>query len=196
MKVLVIGCSHVERLGADGTDFFDYRGSRIFVYYHGIGGADFQTYTKNNNAKLISVATRYNPDIIITFIGGNAIKTTVTNQEIYDASEGFHRAVSGLFPGAIIVASQIEVREYKPNNRWNCPIGYEHHRRRVAYNNFLKALIYKDHLMMINGPGAYRMDDPKIYSSDKVHFKPCGYLRLYNIIKKEIKYVIREHFLL
>ena len=194
MLVLVIGDSHVDNLGASGPDYFEYRSQRVDVEYYGIRGATFQTYTKNGNDELLNVAGKYQPSIVVTFIGGNAIKTAVSNEKIFEQSERFHKAISEIFPGALVVSSQIEKREYKPGNKFGCPVGQEHKRRRVAYNHFLKALKYKHHVMMINGPG--RMDNPDLYSKDRIHFNKQGYLKLYNIIKATIKFVADTHKLL
>ena len=120
MLVLVIGDSHVDNLGSSGPDYFEYRSQRVDIEYYGIRGATFQTYTKNGNDELLNVAGKYQPSIVVTFIGGNAIKTAVSNEKIFEQSERFHRAISEIFPGALVVSSQIEKREYKPGNKYWC----------------------------------------------------------------------------
>ena len=89
-----------------------------------------------------------------------------------------------------IVAAQVELRFYKVDNRWDCPVGNDYHQRRVALNNFLKALKYKDHILMIAGPN--RLDNRSLFRKDGVHLTDEGLLKYYSYIKRVVKYIIER----
>ena len=190
MQVLVVGDSHVANIGRLGSGRFMHVNHQVNIQYFGIKGAGFATFTPE---KLSKLSQWYKPEIIISIIGGNTVSSTEDTKEIYRVGETYYKDLKEAFPGATIVATQIEARSYLPNNRFGAP-GYEiFQSRRVAVNNFIKALRYKDHVLMIGGPN--RLDNLSLYESDGVHLTPVGYAKFYSLIKKLVKYVIdrREH---
>ena len=192
MRVLIVGSSHVDNLGLKGDRYFDHEKSvYVHVEFYGRRGATYETYTRNNNHLLRTLANWYNPKIIVSILGGNNIKVNVTNQQIYQAGENYYRALKETFPNALIVASQIEARFYEEGNKFNSPVGREWFRRRNAVNNFIKALRYKDHILMIAGPG--RLDNIKYYMKDGVHLTPDKYETLYYYIRCTIVDIIKKH---
>ena len=186
MQVLVVGHSYVCDLSEDGSDWFEVGEQKVEIQYFGKRGASYDTFL--NNPQLFDDLSQFKPDIVIVILAGNSIRNSVTNKEIYYKATEFYKKLRVIYPLSKIVAAQVELRFYKVGNRWNCPVGNDYHKRRVALNNFLKALKYKDHILMIAGPN--RLDNRSLFRRDGVHLTDEGLLKYYSIIKRVVKYII------
>lgn len=195
MRALVIGNSHVNRLKQIAEPHFDHLGTRVFVNYYGVSGGSFHTFTNNNCALLRWLKNRFNPQVVLCIIGGNAVSLIDDNQTYYIVAEGFYQSVKLIFDGAYIVASQLEARYYQPGNRFNAPLEAKYKSRRVSINHFINSLKFKDHLLMLSGRN--RLDNESMYEPDKqgnlVHFTSPGYSKLNTYIHNTIKYVMNFH---
>ena len=193
MRALVIGNSHVNRLKQIADRHFDHLGTRVYINYYGVSGGSFHSFTENNCALLYWLKNRFNPQVIVCLIGGNAVSIIDDNQTYYAVAEGFYESVRLIFKGAYIVASQLEARYYQPGNKFNAPLEKEYKSRRVAINHFVSSLKFKDHVLMLSGKN--RLDDKSMYEPDKhgnlVHFTSPGYSKLNTYIHKTIGYVMK-----
>ena len=188
MRLLIIGHSYVNALQRTGITRFVAAGINIEVSFVHRGGADYNTYLTDRN--LFDQIKRHNPDFVIVILAGNAIKGSNSNDDIREQGKRFYTKLREIFPEGIvkIVAAQVEPRFYEPENRWNCPLEDEYKRRKTGINTFLARLKLKDHILMVGGP--YRLDNRDLYRNDGVHLNQRGLDKYWELIEKEVQFLI------
>ena len=182
MKLLLVGHSYVRDLAQFIPETIATGGLEYTVEAVHRSGSSYKTFLEDSDlwAQVIDKSA----DIILVILAANAITGKHTNLEIYSYCRQFYRRLRAAFPTAKIIAAQAELRFNKPGNRLNIPTGREYHLRRVAFNNFLKTVPEKNHILMIGGPN--RLDDRDLYR-DQWHLNREGLLRYYNFIRRVLR---------
>ena len=129
------------------------------------------------------------PDFVIVILGGNDLKADSKLPDIYKESETFFRLLKERVPKATVIAAQIENRFYKPNNRFESPVGEKFDYLRRYYNRFLKRKKFKDFLLQVQGPSLL---DNKEFYKDCVHLNERGLRKYLQLIKKTLLYIVEK----
>ena len=104
---------------------------------------------------------------------------------ILDDCQAFYRMVKDYVPNSIVIASEIENRFYRPNNRWGWTQGaFDVMRRR--FNKWLQKKSFKNYLLKIQGP--HLLDHEENYR-DGVHLGHIGMGKYCNILDATISLV-------
>ena len=148
LKVLLVGHSYIRRikehLNSKGVDGFTVGSTQVKVDFVYSGGADYARY--NDSSRLKDWIMEFQPDIILVVLAGNGIRTDVPVPVYYDALRDFYNWLRGKFPGAIIISSECETRFHEENLSSNIPNKEEYDRRKVAVNQVLYKMKYKNYL--------------------------------------------------
>ena len=159
MKLLIVGHSYVADLKTLEVKEFQTGGQQVQVTYIYKRGGSYDTYL--GDLSVFDRITAVQADVTLVILGGNSISNNRTNAEIYDSIRKFYTKLRASSPTSRIAAAQVELRFYNSENRWDCPVGEDYIKRRVAINNFLKRLKLKDNILMISGVN--RLDNQQYY---------------------------------
>ena len=143
------------------------------------------------NPHLLLAAKNFNPDVIIAIIGGNDIVNSISTEDLHKNCRDFYTFLRSEFPNSKIVGSQVELRFYNQNNRFNCPPHFEFDLRRKSFNTFLKRLKVKDCILQVQGHE--RLDDRTLYR-DEVHLNSFGLNKYFGIIANTIQFCYNKYF--
>ena len=174
MRVVVIGHSYVkylERLGGwdNVVELLD-NGDRV-----DFPGKDFSHFLENPT--IFERVKRYNPEVVITILGGNAITNLASNNEIkVQAKDYFELKKDSCGENCLRLAVQIERRFASENNKFDVPQEYEYNQRRSVLNNYLNKTIRKGSGLIhnvINLGGDAVLNNPEHFY-DGVHLKIEG----------------------
>ena len=187
MNVLVIGHSYVKDLSKLGHNSFTIDQNHYNVKFWYKSGATYKKFFVDRSFdQKIQI---YNPDYIVVVLMGNSLTQNNSNSDIYAECREFYDNLKSAAPDAVIISAQIEARYYKPNNKWNAPVGEEFFKRRSILNKFLCRLKQKRFVLSVTGPG--RLDNENYYR-DEVHLNSVGIQKYWSLLKSTIAYCDRE----
>ena len=150
-------------------------------------GAVYDTFLYD--AEYFSHLADADPHYVVAVMGGNDVGSWRPLDKIKrDMREFFHR-IKFHAPNALIIAAQVENRDYEPHNVWGAPAGEDYHRKRSRVNTFLRDLENKDFLAIVGGPN--NLDDLSLYRDDQVHLKPENIPKYWEIIENCLHFVHR-----
>lgn len=132
-----------------------------------------------------------NPDFLIIILGGNDLKVNVELSLVYEDCARFYNILREFLPDSIIIASQIENRFYKCNNRFGSPSAETFDFMRRHFNRHLKNKPFKDCLLQIQGPN--RLDSEDNFR-DGVHLNINGLTKYFDIIEGTLSYAYTKKF--
>ena len=130
-------------------------------------------------------AAVFQPDFIIVILGGNSISNNVDNYTIISQCKEFYKILRFFFQTSVIISAQVELRFYKPKNKFNCPCIESFKKRRSELNKCLNRLKDNDSLLMVAGPN--RLDNEGYYR-DEVHLNRLGLRKYLTFIKSTVDY--------
>lgn len=188
MHIVILGHSYVRDLRDFSARVGGNRVRGWTIDYCCKPGASYDTYVKN--PELLERALVRNPDILVVILGGNSISNDRTNTQVLNSCLSFYTLLRSKYQG-IVVSSQVELRFYKPNNKFAAPQSDIFKRRRNRVNKFLYKSNFNDAVLMIAGPG--RLDNRKYYR-DSVHLNERG-LGLYShFLHETVEYCLFKFF--
>ena len=149
LRVLLIGHDYIRRimehLKSKVVDSFTVGSVQVKVDFVYSEGADYARY--NESSYLEDWIMEFKPDIILVVLAGNGIKTNIPVPVYYDALRDFYNWLRGKFPGVIIISSECETRFHEENLGSDIPNKEEYDRRKVAVNQVLYKMKYKNYMM-------------------------------------------------
>ena len=187
MKLLIFGHSYVRDLRNLNIFKFHFEDITIDIKYSFWPGASYKKFL--DNPETLKSIVQYKPDITIVILGGNAILKSVGAYELQHQCRQFYKLLRCLIPDSLIIAAQVELRTYKPENRFGSPLPAEFKRKRNNLNTFLKRLKLVDNLLIIAGPG--RLDNP-IFYRDGIHLNRRGLSIYFSILKSTVKFALNK----
>ena len=190
MKVAIIGHSYVRDLfHLNRKEIILDDNTQVSLHFTFSPGCSLTHYISKPH--LLLEAKNFDPDIVIAIIGGNDIVNSISTEDLHSNCRNFYTFLRSEFPNSMLVGSQVELRFYTFNNRFDCPPHSEFDLRRKSFNTFLKRLKVKDCILQVQGPG--RLDDRAFYR-DEVHLNTLGLNKYFNIIENTIQYCHNKHF--
>ena len=123
-------------------------------------------------------------------LAGNGIKTNVPVKDYYNELRDFYNWLRGKFPapGTFIISSECETRFHEENERLAIPNKKEYDRRKIAVNQVLYRMKYKNYMMRFG-----RTFDNRNYFDHKgVHLNWEGNENYWDTITKTIQYVLEK----
>ena len=188
MKFVILGHSYVKQLSNLNITKFEIEKNTIHVNYFGFGGATFHSLLNSFDFdKLVTI----NPDFCLIILGGNDFKDQNNFSKVKENASKFYKLIREKLPLCKIIASQVELRDYKPNNKFSSPTFDDFSVQRKYFNKFLLKLKHKDHIFRVDGKGRLDRFD-ELYKSDKVHLNYKGVCLLFNLIKNCIKFILNS----
>ena len=155
MNVLVIGHSYVKDSSKLGHNSFTIDQNHYNVKFWYKSGATYKKFAEDRSFdQKIQI---YDPDYIVVVLMGNSLTQNNSNSDIYAECREFYDNLKSAAPDAVIISAQIEARYYKPNSKWNAPVGEEFFKRRLILNKFQCRLKQKRFVLSVTGPG--RLDN-------------------------------------
>ena len=185
-KVTFIGHSYVRDL-ANRQYGFVLGGKRVSATYIAVPGGTFKTYLRNEHYFERLRTSR--PDVIVAILGGNDIKTDAGLPKNFEDCVQFLRILRETVPGACIIASQLETRYYRPNNRHGCPTNRIYDGIRRRFNRFLHRQKFHDFILEIEGHL-----DAKINYRDGIHLSKTGFETYLDLIQMTLSFAPRKRF--
>ena len=180
-NITFFGRSYVRDLAKLGHKTLLIDNVQYKLEYIASPGATFQTFLRE--PAFFQRLQESEPDFTFVILGGNDLKMNINLQDIFDDCQVFYRMVKDYVPNSCIIASEIENRFYKPNNRWGWKEGaFDVMRRR--FNKWLQKKSFKHYLLKIQGP----LDHEENYR-DGVHLGDIGMDRYCKILDTTISYV-------
>ena len=180
-NITFIGHSYVRDLAKLGHKTLLIDSVQYKLEYIASPGGTFQTFLRK--PAFFQRLQASEPDFTFVILGGKDLKMNINLQDIFDDCQAFYRMVKDYIPNSCIIASEIENRFYKPNNRWGWKEGaFDVMRRR--FSNWLQKKSFKHYLLKIQGP----LDHEENYR-DGVHLGRIGMDRYCNILDSTISYV-------
>ena len=188
-RLTIVGHSYVTALERSPyvPDNFVSRGRNVAVSFEAQPGATFDTFFGAHGARHMMNIEAIDPHYIVVILGGNDIGSPEDTEITKTKMAEFYHRLKYHAPRALVVATQIELREYQPNNPWGAPTGDGYHTKRTIMNNFLRDLSDKDFMMLIGGPN--NLDDLNLYRPDQVHLRDEHVPMLWARIENTIDYV-------
>ena len=190
LRVLLVGHSYIRRikehLKSKGVDGFTVGSMKVKVDFVYSGGADYARY--NGSSCLKDWIMEYQPDIILVVLTGNGIRTDVPVPVYYDALRDFYSWLRGKFPGAIIISSECETRFHEENLLSNIPNKVEYYPRKVAVNQILYRMKYKNYMMRFGRT----FDNRSFFDEKGVHLNWDGKEKYWETIMYTIHYVMEK----
>ena len=151
---------------------------KITSKYIGVSGGTFKTFL--NNPSYFKKLKETSPDIVVAILGGNDIKDEATLDRNFKECLSFYKTLRQTVPNAYILASQVETRYCRPNNRHGCPTHPIFDDLRRRFNKFLEDLKYHDFVLEIEGDE--HLDGRENYR-DGVHLSNKGFEKYLDIIQ-------------
>ena len=195
MKVLIFGHSYVRdlcQLRPVLREFvLDESRAEIKVFYKHFPGKDFNYFV--NRPSELECIRNVEPDIIFVILGGNIISNELDNQTIRYYCRDFYVLLRQYVPSSCkIIASEVELRFCRSNNRFNAPTEEIFQRKRRLLNCFIKDKLKKkgivDHMFFLGGTGGLMLAG--YFKADGVHLNHRGLTKLREMIKRMIHYVV------
>ena len=187
-EVVVFGHSYVRDLATLDRTQLDIEGNVFHLSYITVPGGTFSTFI--NNRRYLEQLKAKSPDFVIVVLGGNDLKYDVDLSENYEKCFTFYNLLrQTVRPDTLVVASQIENRFYKPNNRFGWPPGRAFDLKRRRFNEFLKNKPFQDSLLKVEGPDL--LDKKENYRRDGVHLNGLGLNRFFGAIEDKLNEVSR-----
>ena len=190
MKVTITGHSYVRELEGLGIRYSRVQGHPVEFQYIHRGGASYESHLRGRDHHLFEKIRNTAPDVIIVILAGNSLTSGNTDIEILAQSDEYFKTLRWFAPNSLIVAAQIELRFYRPGNRFGSPLIEEYTRRRLYLNREIQKCQYVDSSLTIEGN--MLLDKRSLYRSDGVHLKRQGYEKYLNIIKSYLGSIILE----
>ena len=194
MRVTIFGSSLVEYLANFDKEWKHTLkgGQRIELTYYFYSGWSFNNFLKPSGLKELDSIVAERPDIILTILGANSIKTTVDPRVVMFEASKFYKTLNEKFlainPQGIIIASQLPLRFVRnPKNRHNTPNPKTFKKIRDKINTKIVSLKTKHHTLAIGGPGRLDGED---WFWDGVHFKEEGVSKQLDIILEKIDKIL------
>ena len=189
-KVVIFGHSFVRDIASLGRRVITLSNDVEFcLNYLSVPGASFATFLNDN--KHFEHLRSLNPDFVIVLLGGNDLRIDTELAEVYKDCTKFYTRLREIVPDSIIIASQIENRFYKSENRFGSPVGENFDFLRRHFNRFLRNKPFKDFLLQVQGPN--RLDKKENYR-DCVHLNSLGLNKYFEIIKCTLSFAYNKRF--
>ena len=179
-KVTFIGHSYVRDLARQNFEVL-LRDTLVTPQYIAVPGGTFKTFLKNPH--YFDTLRHTQPEIVVVLLGGNDIKSEAGLQKTFEECSQFYGILRESVPCSTIVASQVETRFYKPNNRFGCPTHHRFDQLRRRFNKFLERHIAHDVILEIEG----YLDDKNDYR-DGVHLSHPGFMKYLGIIQLTVTF--------
>ena len=179
VHVAIFGHSYVRDLSnlnrflvstGSGVDF------RLHYFHH--PGATFETFLKQ--PRRFDSLVDCNPRIVICLLGGNDIRTNVDLKIVYEHAKEFYKLLKSKLPKSLIVASQVEDRYLKSENRFGTPPEALFHKLANHLSRAIKNITHKDKLLMIRGRAL--LSNKRFFVTENVHLNQLGLNKLFDLI--------------
>ena len=198
MKVLLLGSSLVYHLGVFDKTWRHTLdcGRKIKFLYKGFSGWSYEEFLGKRGQRIIDSILSNPPDIIITILGANSIKTNVDKSVVLRNTMLFYKMLNEKFlsinPEGIIIASQLPLRFVTdPDNKHFTPDPETFKYIRDKVNTKLCNLKYKHHVLSIGGKG--KLDNESLFK-DGIHFNNTGLKIQLFLIKRKLYRVLNPEF--
>lgn len=189
MRLLIFGHSYVRDFARTNTFKFQFETSVVKIKYSYYPGVTYRKVLDNPNI-ITDTLLSYKPDFIVCIVGGNSISDDITCAELCRECKQFYELIRSISCELIIIPTQVELRFYKPGNKFHSPTIETFKKKRDSLNRFINKLKIKDHICMIGGPS--RLDHKVFYNSDGVHLNQFGIEKYLSYINKTIEYILKS----
>ena len=183
MKVSLLGHSYVRDLSELNVRVFELSPSlQLEVSYFSFPGARFSSFL--NNLSCLDELIDGRPDIVVVILGGNDFQNNTLISDVTKQCSCFYKYLREKLPQTRLIATQVELRFYKPNNIYNCPEAATYKKVIGYFNKYLQKAKPADSLICILGPN--RMSKESLYRSDGIHLNREGLNKLMQIIQSAL----------
>ena len=185
MIALIIGHSYVRDLKSHSESLIANKlalvnGGCIELKFICVNCATFNSFFRSPS--VLSLMLEIKPDIICVILGGNDFKGGIELSAIKNTCIDFYAKIKSIFPGAIIVASQVEKRFVEAGDRYSrfgVPPPELFKKLSVYFNSWINKQKFKDRILCIRGKS--KLDDIKFYR-DSVHLNNQGIAKYFDIL--------------
>ena len=178
-RITFIGHSYVKELAKRKFELM-LNNMNVIPEYIGVPGGTFKTFLYH--PQYLQALKDSQPDIVVVILGGNDLKSLAGLEKNFEECAQFYGILHETVPCDILIASQVETRFYRRNNRFGCPTHHRFDQLRRHFNRFLERHISYDLILEIEGYLDERMD-----YRDGVHLSDTGWVKYLDIIKKTLK---------
>ena len=185
-RLVVFGHSYAKPLKSTGIRVFCQDGRMITVRYVYKSGKDYDYFL--NDESLLHDVGSFDPHYVFVTLAGNAVGSPKPIEEIETSCSIFYAILREFCPKAFIIATQVENRFYKPNNRFGAPWGKEYQKKRERMNRYIfKKLRNKDYILQMGALN--HQEERKWFENDGVHFTKHGYRCYFRRIRRVLNYI-------
>ena len=191
IKVCILGsslCRDLRKFDHFKTRFI--AGHWVQFIYRPFSGKSYEHFL--SNPQEIDWVLRCRPDYVITILGANSIKTTVSTETLYDNAWHFydllHSKLQAVNSRAKIIVHQIPLR-FVTNGFKNCPDPDTFKETRDKLNEKIRKFKTKQHVLLIAGPS--KLDHRDLFKKDGTHFNRAGLNIQLNCIIAKFEHLLK-----
>ena len=186
MIVTFVGHSYVRDFKnycqTNNTNKLVINSTNIYLKFVYLPGGCFSHFIRSK--RLLDELIETKPDIIVTLLGGNDIKSNIELVKVKEDCTDFFNLLNTNLPNTYIIASQVESRFLLKENRHGTPDLNLFYFLSNNFNNWLRNKKFKNRLLYIRGAG--RLCNPAYYKTDKIHLNTIGIAKLFDLTKSVI----------
>ena len=134
----------------------------------------------------------YQPDMVCVALAGNSVGSPEGRDAFKKKIDKFYRNLRSLLPKTIILATECEMRWYKPNNKWGAPLNKEYRQKSRNINTYLNRKVDEvDYVVQLGGQkgGLY---NKYYFGEDGCHLKEQYQRDYWKQLKKTVDYVHQD----
>ena len=192
IKVCIFGsslCKYLKKFDRFKIHFI--AGYKVQFIYRPFSGKSYEYFLEYPHE--IDRALRCRPHYVLTILGANSIKTTVSLDTLYDRAWHFyhllHSKLKVIDSRSKIIVHQLPLR-FVTNGYKNCPDPETFKETRDKLNEKIRKFKSKHHVLLTAGPS--KLDNPDYYRRDGTHFNKAGLKLQLNCIKAKFEYLLTQ----
>ena len=188
MRLLIFGHSYVRDLCNCNLFNLVIENKNINIKYIYYPGAGYHKILRNPHL-LIDPLHSFNPDIVITILGGNSVYSTTEYSIVTEQCREFYKILrNNSRNNCVVIAAQIEQRYFGRRGIVSA-LSEPYRKRRNKFNKFLNKLKSVDHILMVGGHGRL---DHRVFYRDNTHLNNIGLRKYITYIKCTVAFAIRN----